>query len=457
MFSNNAGGDGIRLVSNSASTLSATITGAQMSGNGSAGNPGNGLRFDISGTSTGNLTLLSSTASNNVDPTAVATRLHGDGVQINVNRFDGLSANANAIVIGTIGNGNLFDANAGDGLELNHNSTGIFTSVLATANVITRNNQRGIFYDSQLTASTATPFTGTFTANTIQFNSLAGFNADIRGFLGTRAAAAVINLTGGNNISFNGQEGVLIVTDTDRVRPTVAGVNAVTFNHGGGVVIPHNPNDAAFAAQLAAGTFLPTPRGRFLSTLSDINLAITATDNSIIGNGVSAIAANDDGFSVQVGTDTYVSLDFQRNRAQTNAGADFNAGSFLSAGNTPDTTINAGIDTLTLDGIAQFDLRFLGNQLNTISVGAANTFYTNADAGKNFVGPNPWTFAGDTFSNRPVFFYRVDNSGLIDASNVIISGGIPTAASTAFTAGRYNLDAGMVFGSATFATDQPLP
>ncbi|GAB4142006.1 MAG: hypothetical protein Tsb009_12080 [Planctomycetaceae bacterium] len=456
-FSNNAGGDGIQLVSNSGSTLSATVTGATIINNGSMGNPGNGLQFDINGTSTGNLTLLSSTLSNNIDPTAAGTRLQGDGVQININRADALAANANAIVIGTTGNGNIMNANAGDGIEINQNSTGTVTSLTATANVITQNDLRGIFYDAQQTAAVANAFNGTFSGNTIQFNTLAGFNADIRGFLGTRAAPAVLNLTSGNNISFNGQEGILIVTDTDRVRPTVVGVNAVTFNHGGGAVIPHDPNDAAFAAQLPAGTFTPAPRGRFLSTLSDINVAATLTDNTIIGNGASAIAANDDGVSVMVGTDTYVRLDFQRNRAETNTGADFATSSFLSAGNTPDTTINAGIDTLTLDATAQFDLRFLGNRLNTINVGTTNAFFTNADAGKNFVGPNPWTFAGDAFNNRPVFFYRVDNSGTIDASNVIISGGVPTAASTAFTAGRFNLDPGMVFGSAGFATDQPLP
>ncbi|MCH8829992.1 MAG: hypothetical protein IID45_10495 [Planctomycetes bacterium] len=337
------------------------------------------------------------------------------------------------------------------------NSTGIVTSLLVLSNTITQNDLRGIFYDSQQTATIATPFTGTFSGNTVQFNTLAGFNADIRGFLGTRAAPAVINITGNNNFSFNGQEGILIVTDTDRVRPTVVGVNAVTFNHGGGVVIPHDPNDAAFAAQLPAGTFLPSPRGRFLSTLSDIHVDALFTDNEIIANGASGIAANDDGVSIQVGTDTYVRLDFQRNRAESNAGADFRTTSFLSDINTPNTTIAAGIDTLTLDGVAQFDLRFLGNRLNTIDVGTTNAFFTNADAGKNFLGPNPWTFALDTFSNRPVFFYRIDNAGTIDATNVIIDGGVPTAATAAFAAGRYNLDPAAVFGSAGFGTDQPLP
>eukprot|EP00913_Durusdinium_trenchii_P013429 g12610.t1 len=457
MFNDSDAGDGIRLIANNAGTLSANISNILADNNGSFGSSGNGLRFDINNTATANLNVFNSTFSGNDHNVAAATRTNGDGIQININRFDAQAATLNSAVIGAPGMQNVFSNNDGDGLEINHNSTGTITSLVVSGNSSTGNGQRGFFYDSQMTAATATPITATFSNNIVQTNSEAGFSADIRGFFGTRAAPGVINITNNNNFSFNGQEGIRIVTDTDTVRATQVGVNAVTFNHGGGAVIPHDPNDAAFAAQLPAGTFTPAPRGRYLSTLTDINLAVTVTNNQIISNGQAGIAANDDGMSTLVGTDTYVRLDFQNNRAESNAGADFRAGSILSGGATPTTTINAGIDTLTLDGTAQFDLRFLGNRLNTIDVGSTNAFQTNADQGKNFVAPNPWTFAGDAFNNRPVFFYRVDQSGSLNSTNVIISGGVPTNVSGAFTTGRFNLDPGMVFGSAGFATDQPLP
>lgn len=456
-FTNSDNGDGIRLIANNSGTLTANISNIVASNNGTFAGPGNGLRFDINNTSTANLNVFGSTFMNNQHNVFPGTRTSGDGIQININRFDAQSATLNSAQIGVAGMANTFSNNEGDGLEINHNSTGKINSIVVAGNVVTGNGQRGFFYDAQLTAGTVTPITATFSTNFVQNNAQHGFSADIRGFFGTRAAPGVINITNNNNFSFNGFNGINIVTDTDRFRPTQVGTNAVTFNHGGGAVIPHNPNDAAFAAQLPAGTFTPAPRGRYLSTLTDINLAVAVTDTQIIGNGTAGIGTADDGMSTLVGTDTYVRLDFQRNRAESNAGADFRTGSFTSGGATPTTTINAGIDTLTLDGTAQLDLRFLGNRLNTIDVNSAHAFQTNADQGKNFVAPNPWTTAGDAFNNRPVFFYRVDQSGMLDSSNTILSGGVPQSTFGAFTTGRYNLDPGTVFGSAGFATDQPLP
>ena len=458
-ISDNLRGSGLVLTTANSSTLNGTITGSAFNRNGSITTPGNGLQANIEGAaSVLNLTVTKSQFDSNFDNAAVGSRTSGSGLQFNVNKVAAGSSSLGNVLIGLPAGTNQITNNSGAGIEILTGNLGRVVNFVADSNNISNNLEEGVFLSTNMTGNIASPFTASFMRNTINSNGMQGLSADFRGFLAGRTAPAVLNITTANLISNNGREGIRVITDTDRVRPTTLGVNAVTNNHGGGAVIPLDPNDALFAAQLGAGTFLPSPRGRFLSTLEDIAVNLNVKGNTITTNGQSAIAANDDGLAILVGTGSYIAADIQNNRIENSIGVDFSTGSFLSAGNTPTSTNMGGIDTVTLDDTAMLDLRFLGNQMNRINASSQTTaFFTDADAAKNFTTPNPWTFAGDAFNNRPAFFYRVDQSGLLDASNVINDGGVPASAAAAFTAGRYNLDPAMVFGSATFAADQPLP
>jgi hypothetical protein len=408
-----------------------------------------GMRVETSDTSTGNVHISSNTFSGN----------SGNGLELVARDTSTLNSIVNPT---TITNNGL------NGLLIRQLDAADMMATV-TGNTITDHaNGRGIFYDADGIVGglgERAQMIGVFSGNTVTGNGLAGFEADMQGRMGTRAAgpgtdgASSITLTG-NLFNNNGQEGVLFQTETRRQDRTV------DFIDTGGAVVAVDPDTTtaefgALADYLSDGT-----DGQYLNTATVLDVDFTMTGNQVRGNGTAGVAASDDGLAIVVGTGTNVQADIDGNTfGGGNAGFDVRiASQGPTDGDTPATIVgdfdgDTVVDDqrLTLDDTAQLDLRFVSNLSNDNFIFAdlrvaGNAFFGTTDPGKDFM--NVFT-APDAVDNRPAFLFQVSESALL-TTNVFEISGVQQDIAGEFDDGRFNLETDP-FPDAGFPDDQPLP
>jgi len=400
-----------------------------------------GMRMVTSDISTGNVHISSNTFTGN----------SGNGLELVAREFSTLNAIVNPTTITNNGQSGLYIGHR-DGADIN---------LTVTGNTIANHaNGRGIYYDADGSGSSA-QIIATFSGNTVTGNGLAGFEADMRDGMGTRAGGNPSSITLADNLfNNNGHEGVLFQTQTFRQD------RLVTFIDTGVAIVAVDPDTTtpefgALTDYLADGT-----NGMYLNTRTVLDVDFTMTGNQVRGNGTAGVAASDDGLAIVVGTGTNVRANIDGNTfGGGNAGFDVRfASRGPTDGETPATILgdfdgDTMVDDqrLTLDDTAQLDLRFVSNLSNDNWVLgdldlAGNAFFNTTDPGKDFA--NVWT-APDDVANRPAFLFQASDSALLN-TNVFEIAGVQQDVAGELHFGRFTLSA-TPFPDAGFPDNQPLP
>lgn len=468
------------------SNAGATTT---IDGNGTSGG-GNGIRWNASGDSDGTLRVTNTKISGSVR--GASEDVNADGVlsaaedlnnngDIDIADGDGIQANftENAtatLVVGNVGQGNTIQNNQDDGIaitaagsdltgnprpiiNISHNTIGGSASGITAGNGgdgVSLNVFGGtalgvapgqvdftaplLTFNGGVSESGAVP-QFTMTNNVVTNNGARGINLLLTGASGDRRRDPtpfffdpVRISVRDNTVEANGAEGVFYRADSD--------MNQSRFVYLANTGAPGDDNQNWLPTR-PEFTFLnfgsvngnTTYLSPYLNLNSVQNSLFELTGNTIRNNGRAGVTG--EGVRIDVGTGAYVAADVQNNTFGGNLEADFATSSFLSAGNTFDSSDESGVDTFDfvyLDDIAQMDLRFQTNTGNQIAPSDFGAVYTNLDPLKE-----QW-FGTLGVVQRDASFFQVDNGpNLNSPNNRFFTFGITQNIQNAFNVGGYNI------------------
>jgi hypothetical protein len=468
------------------SNAGATTT---IDGNGTNGG-GNGIRWNASGDSDGTLRVTNTTISGSVR--GASEDVNGDGVlsaaedlnnngDIDIADGDGIQANFSenataTLVVGNVGQGNTIQNNQDDGIaitatgsdltgnprpiiNISHNTIGGSASGITAGNGgdgVSLNVFGGtavgvapgqvdftaplLTFNGGVSESGAVP-QFTMTNNVVTNNGARGINLLLTGASGDRRRDPtpfffdpVRISVRDNTVEANGAEGVFYRADSD--------MNQSRFVYLANTGAPDDDNQNWLPTR-PEFTFLnfgsvngnTTYLSPYLNLNSVQNSLFELTGNTIRNNGRAGVTG--EGVRIDVGTGSYVAADVRNNTFGGNLEADFATSSFLSAGNTFDSSDESGVDTFDfvyLDDVAQMDLRFQTNSGNQIAPDDFGAVYTNLDPLKE-----QW-FGTIDVVQRDASFFQVDNGpNLNSPNNQFFTFGITQNIQNAFNVGGYNI------------------
>jgi hypothetical protein len=426
-------GNGIQITANGTSQQDVNIDGVDIT-NSANTTTSDGINIDANGTTTVGVDITDTTIGATI-PHLSEPGLGGSGIVADVSDDAILTMNVgqNLGVDGfgnPIGDVRIYN-NAGDGIRLtNSGPTGSNGSQVGYAG----------FERQHITAN--------FQNVDSRLNGDQGLDIRLTGNIGGRAVQGDTDSPVDINVdqsifSSNVNEGIFFQTNTGTIQNhevqivngTMAGDNVLppydptfnTFNGAGG------GNDAGgflngFNQATLAGVF---NNGRYSglthqwnNLYADMAVNFNVTNSVIQTNGLDGTI--DDGFVVQISTNSYVASNISGNRFGGNGGDDFVTSSFVTTDGVglplqPNLSIDLAfplLDSVFLDDTAQFDVAFQNNSGDRINVTALGAFYTNLDPGKqNTRGTSP--------TNRRADIFVLDDSTTVEANNAFSTFGIP--------------------------------